>query len=93
MSILRVKANILRETNKRVRHFVAQTNKRKKIPQFCELLRNSYAQFKLTLSDRQKMAPRGQQSEGRLATRLCDDSEANWNGRTDRQTGPRIESG
>ena len=47
------------ETNKRVRHFVAQTNKRKKIPQFCELLRNSYAQFKLTLSDRQKMAPRG----------------------------------
>ena len=35
------------------------------------------------------------------ATTLCDNSEANWNGRkgrqtdgqTDRQTGPRIESG
>ena len=43
------------------------------------------------------MAPRGQQSERRLATALCDDSEANWNGQTDGQkggqTGPRIESG
>ena len=34
----------------------------------------------------QKMAPRGQQLECCLATALCD-YEANWNRRTDRQTG------
>ena len=32
------------------------------------------------------MAPREQWSERRLATTSCDDSEANWNGRTGRQT-------
>ena len=33
----------------------------------------------------QKMAPQGQQSELRLATTLCDNYEANWNGQTDRR--------
>ena len=32
------------------------------------------------------MAPQGQQSERRLATTSRNNSEANWNRRTDRQT-------
>ena len=33
----------------------------------------------------QKMAPQGQKSERRLATTWRDDTETNWNRRTDRQ--------
>ena len=32
------------------------------------------------------MAPRGQKSERRLATLLCDDYAANWNRQTGKQT-------